>query len=66
MTIKHTDDSLTLTYFAQRNPGSHNHGRNKRTEAAVARALELGAIETRRMPGGHNLQRQYQAARGTE
>ena len=61
MRITHTEDSLNVTSHAQRNPGWHTCGTNKRTQAAIARAVELGSIQTRRLPGGHNLQIQYRA-----
>lgn len=61
MTLTHTEDSLKLANYSLVNPGWHTHGTNQRTLKAVRRALELNVIETRRLPGGHNLQRQYKA-----
>ncbi len=46
MTIKHTDDSLAATYFAQRHSGWNTYALDKRTERAIERARELGAVET--------------------
>jgi hypothetical protein len=48
MTIKHTNDSLNVAYFAERNPGWHSYAKDKRTDRAVERAALLGSIEISR------------------
>ena len=42
--IGHTYDSLTLTYFAQRNKGWHSYRQDRETLKAVERAELLGEI----------------------
>ena len=44
-TITHTEDSLNATCFCQSNPGWHTFAKDRRTESAIARAVEFGSIE---------------------
>ena len=44
MMMKHTNDSLNVAYFAEKHPGWHTYGKDKRTLRAVERARVLGSI----------------------
>lgn len=46
MRIKHTDDSVNASNFAQRHPGWHTFAKDRRTRKAIERAAFLGAVET--------------------